>query len=206
MKLYGIAQSRSFRPLWALEESGLEFEFAIIDFTSDQGPLGRFSPEYKQLNLHSKVPTLVDGDLVLTESAAILNYIARKAPAAKLMPMDDPVAQARYDEMAFFVLTELEQPLWSNGKHRFALPEEHRIPRMLECAKFEFAKALDALQRLMGDRQYALGDSFTNADILVAHTLTWAERFKFEVPKKLLAYRDFHYQRPACQRALAKIA
>ncbi|MFM1895288.1 MAG: hypothetical protein RLZZ385_362 [Pseudomonadota bacterium] len=205
MRLFGFGQSRSFRALWALEESGLSFEYVALDPASNESGKGAKGEDYRALNVHGKVPTLVDGDLVLTESAAILNHIARRAPAVGLGPSADPSEQARYDELAFFIMTELEQPLWSNGKHRFALPPEQRIPQMLDCANFEFAKALAALDRHVGEREFALGNRFTNIDILLAQTLNWAERFKFQVPAPCLAYRDRHYQRPACQRALARV-
>ena len=148
----------------------------------------------------------MDGSLVLTESAAILNHIARRAPETGLGPRADLNEQARYDELSFFILTELEQPLWSHGKHRFALPAERRVPQMLECATFEFEKALAALDHHLDADGHALGDRFTNIDILLAQTLNWAERFRFAVPAGWLAYRDRQFARPACQRALARVA
>jgi len=108
--------------------------------------------------------------------------------------------------MMYFIISELEQPLWSNGKHRFALPEDQRIPQMLETAKFEFAKATRTLDHLLGKRKFAVGDKFTMADILLAQTFNWAIRFKFDVPEHYVALRDRHYQRPAALRALKVIA
>jgi len=207
MKLYGMAQSRSFRALWALEESGLAYDYVPVKLLTDPAaPDSAQNPDYLALNVQGKVPTLVDGDLILTESAAIVNYIGRAAPAANLIPRDDATLMARYDELLFFILAELEQPLWSNGKHRFALPEAQRIPQMLETAKFEFAKAIKTLDHLLGDGQYAIGDTFTMADILLAQTFNWAIRFQFDVPEHYVALRERHYARPAAQRALQVIA
>ncbi|HAT57886.1 MAG TPA: glutathione S-transferase family protein, partial [Gammaproteobacteria bacterium] len=148
---------------------------------------------------------LVDGDKVLTESIAIVNYIARLAPESKLMPTSVSDL-ARYDELSCFVLAELEQPLWSKGKHLFALPEEQRVPAMLDTAKFEWAKAVRSLDALLEDTEYALGDQFSAIDILLAHTFNWAQRFEFDVPEKYIALRDRHFARPAAQRALASMA
>lgn len=207
MKLYGMAQSRSFRALWALEESGLAYEYVPVKLlASATEPDSTQNPDYLALNVQGKVPTLMDGDFVLTESAAIVNHIGRSAPAAGLLPIDDPKLMARYDELLFFILAELEQPLWSNGKHRFALPETQRIPQMLETAKFEFAKAIKTLDHLLGNREYAIGDRFTMADILLAQTFNWAIRFQFDVPAHYVALRERHYQRPAAQRAMQVIA
>ena len=109
---------------------------------------------------------------------------------------------ARLDELASFVLAELEQPLWSKGKHTFALPQEQRIPQMLETAKFEFQKAVTTLDHMLPESEFAVADSFTLVDILLAQTFNWAIRFQFEVPARFVALRDRHYARPAAQRAL----
>lgn len=207
MKLYGFSQSRSFRALWALEEAGLEYEYIAVNFGSEEGPHGSRSPEYMAINPQGKVPTLIDGGLTLTESGAMLNHIARTAgPEKNLIPAHNEELLGRYDEVLFFVLSDLEQPLWTNGKHRFALPEQQRVPQMLETANWEFAKAQRALHHHLDGRRYVVGENFSVADILLAHTLNWADRFKFQVDQALLDYRDFHYQRPAAQKAVAIVA
>ena len=80
MKLYGMQQSRSFRCLWALEESGLEYKYAPIKLrTNENEPDSAQNPDYLAINVQGKVPTLIDGNMTLTESVAILNHIARSA-------------------------------------------------------------------------------------------------------------------------------
>ncbi len=206
IKLYGFQQSRSFRALWALEESGLKYQYVGVKLRTDADvPDSATNPKYLAVNVQGKVPTLVDGELTLTESVAILYYIARSAPESGLLPNASMDVYARIDELACFVLAELEQPLWSKGKHMFALPEEYRIPQMLETAKFEFAKALGALDHLLDDLEksrFAIGGSFSLADILLAQTFNWALRFEFDLPQPYIDFRDRLYQRPACRRAL----
>ena len=148
------------------------------------------------------MPTLLNDGLVLTESIAILHYIARCAPESGLLPNASMDVYARLDELTSFVLAELEQPLWSKGKHTFALPEKQRIPQMLETAKFEFKKAVATLDHMLPETEFAVADSFTLVDILLAQTFNWAIRFQFEVPARFVALRDRHYARPAAQRAL----
>ncbi len=201
MKLYGMGKSRSFRALWALEEAGLEYEYVAVEFASS-GENGALSDAYRKLNFQGKVPTLVDGDIVLTESGAILNYIAGNSADLTLIPSNSLVRRARYDEIMFFVQTELEQALWSNGKHRFALPEEFRIKEMLNTATFEFNKAMATLEHLFDGEGFVVGEDFTMADVMLAHTLTWAESFKFEVPEKFLTYRNKMYYRKGCKNAI----
>lgn len=202
IQLYGLGPSRSFRCLWALEEAGLEYDFHNINIGRDDENGGQHA-NYLKINPQGKIPTLIDGDFVLTESAAIVNYIDAKAKA-NLIPIGAK-ERARYDELSSFVISELEQPLWSNGKHRFALPKDQRLEGMLEVATWEFAKAMKAFDALFSFDQYVLGDQFSMADILVAHTIHWANRFKFEVPKKHLEYCDQMYARDAAKRASSKV-
>tara|TARA_B100000446_G_scaffold98734_1_gene92527 strand:+ start:80 stop:706 length:627 start_codon:yes stop_codon:yes gene_type:complete len=206
MKLYGMQQSRSFRCLWALEEAGIEYEYIPVKLkTEPEDPDSAKNPKYLALNVQGKVPTLVSDDLVLTESVAILNYIGRCAPDSGLLPNASMALYAKLDEMIAFVLAELEQPLWSKGKHMFALPEDHRIPQMFETAKFEFAKAINTLDHLLNEGEFAIANSFTIADILLAQTFNWAIRFEFDLPQKYIELRDRHYARPAAKRAMAVI-
>ena len=202
IKLYGLGRSRSLRCLWALSEAQIECDFIPLELGSDSANSTQ-SPEYLKINSQGKVPSLIHDDFVLTESAAILNYIDTLSEQS-FIP-SDPKARARYDELAYFVLAELEQPLWSNGKHRFAIPEEHRIPQMLETANWEFAKAVKALGELVTIDEYALGGEFTFADVLLAQTIDWADRFKFTVPEQYLKYRDNMLSRPAAVAAIAKV-
>lgn len=201
--LYGLGPSRSFRCLWALAEADLEHEFVSLEL-SGTGSNGAKSPEYLKLNPQGKVPSLKHDDFVLTESAAILNYIDTLANG-RFIP-SAAKDRAKYDELAFFVLSELEQPLWTTGKHKFAIPEEQRVEQVLDTAKWEFDKALNAFDKLVNINGFVLGDSFTFADILVAQTFNWADRFGFDVPANYLQYRDAMYAREAAVNSIAKFS
>ena len=206
MKLYGVGKSRSFRTIWAAEEAGLNYEYIEVAFGGTEEN-GSNSEAYRQLNCQGKVPTMFDDGLVLTESAAIVNYIASKNSALNLIPKEGSIDRALYDQIVFFVLTDLEQPLWTSGKHRFALPKAQRVPQMLETAIWEFEKSQNALKSMIGEApEFVLGEQFTMADVLVAHTLIWADNFKFELSDGFRAYKDRMVERVACQAALAKLA
>ena len=82
MKLYGHPNFRATRALWALEEVQAEYEYVHLDLETGQGR----SDSYLALNPAGKVPTLVDGDLVITESAAICLYLGDKFPESGLVP------------------------------------------------------------------------------------------------------------------------
>lgn len=210
MIVYGSGQSRSFRVVWALEEASLEYEYRKLQFGSKEQH-GSLNSEYRKLNPQGKVPVLLDDEFVLTESAAIVNYIASLAPEKKLVVNDEVKLKARFDEFTYFIMTELEQPLWNNGKHRFALPKEQRVTAMLDTAKFEFQKALSALEKLFDpeDWEFAMSgrgaDYFTIIDVLLAQTIQWAVRFEFEVPQTYIEYSERMFARDAAVKALALI-
>lgn len=197
LTVYGCANTRSSRVLWALEEAGAEYEYVAIDLRAGTG----WKPEYLALNPGGKVPTLVDGGLVLTESAAICTYIGDRFPASRLTPPVGSPERAHYDQWCYFALSELEQPLWTLAKHLFALPERRRVPAVLDTARWEFAVAVKILALGLGQREFIVGDHFTAADILMAHTLAWASAFKLPLEHDhLVTYTERLLARPAWTR------
>src|SRR5262249_54763410 len=76
MKLYGFGPARSLRALWALKELDADFEFVPVKLQAGEHK----RPEFLRLNPAGKIPVLVDGDIVIPESAAIVMYLANKYP------------------------------------------------------------------------------------------------------------------------------
>ncbi|MDD5036430.1 MAG: glutathione S-transferase family protein [Methylococcaceae bacterium] len=196
--LYGCPYTRSTRAAWALEEAGAEYEYVKVDISAGEGR----ALSYRRINLGGKVPALVDGDFVLTESAAIIAYIGDQYPQARLIPISDARLRGLYDQWCYFVIGELEQPLWTIAKHRFALPEDWRVPAVIDTAIKEFAQPLKVLESGLGDQPFILGETFTGADILIAHTLAWAKKYELAPQsERLQAYMDRTLSRPALTRA-----
>lgn len=204
LRVYGLTNSRSNRVVWTLEEIGADYEFVPVDL---QQNLAEGKP-FTDLNPGRKVPVLDDDGWLLTESAAICTYLADRHPEAKLVPPAGTRERARYDQWCFFVLSELEQPLWTKAKHRFALPEDWRIEGIEQTAIKEFRIAERVLAQGLGDQPFILGDQFSAADILIATTLNWAQRGE-EISldeDNLKAYSDRLLARPALARTLERSA
>ena len=196
--LYGMPNTRSFRVLWALEETGLEYDYRVVRLGKGEGQ----REEFLALNPAGKLPVLMDGELVLTESAAICSYLADCAPERGLIPGSGTADRARYNQWCFFVLSELEQPLWTMSKHKFALPKEYRVRDMLPTAEFEFRRAARVLDQGLGEREYLVGQRFSMADLLAAHTLVWARAYKVEHEcPRLESYLNRILQREAWRKA-----
>ena len=196
--LYGFSQSRSTRAAWALEEAGADYDYVAVDLKKGEGR----QPAFLAVNPGGKVPALVDEGLTLTESAAIVTYIGDRCPESGLTPPPRTAERAEYDQWCSFVISELEQPLWTLGKHRFVLPEDWRVPAIEPTAKKEFAVAVGVFETGLGDRRYLLGDAFTAADIMAAYTLSWGRNWQV-LPEnsRLQAYLERTLSRPALERA-----
>jgi glutathione S-transferase len=103
--VWGSGTSRALRVLWALHELGLDYEHQPIGPRTGE----TLTDDYGHLNAKRKIPTLVDGDRVLTESGAIVNYLfaAYGADANVFVPAN-PFEQAVSDEWCYFALMELD--------------------------------------------------------------------------------------------------
>ncbi len=199
MELYGVASSRTRRVLWALEEIGAEFTFHKVDLSKGE----HRKPAYLAINPNGKVPAFVDGDITLFESGAVCNYLALKYPNARLLPEPGSRDAALCQQWIFWVISELEQPLWSMAKHRFVLPEARRIPAMLELAAYEWQHPSSILAEHLAGRDYMVGNAFTLADIFVAHTLNWARGAKVALPGAAAEdYLERMLARPAFERTM----
>ncbi len=199
MKLYGFGPTRSLRALWGLKELGLEFEFVPVNLAAGE----HRSPAFLAINPAGKVPVLVDGDLVLPESAAIVLYLAEKYPEKGLMPSTLHERAQAY-RWVLFAMTELEQPLWRMAKHSFLYPEHRRLPQDIDLAREDFLAMAAVLERHMDGRRFIVGEHFSVADCVTAYLMDWAnERGLLEGLPNLAAYLQRMYQRPTAPRRIA---
>jgi glutathione S-transferase len=201
--VYGCPGTRSLRVVWALEEAGAAYDYRRVDLATGAGR----KPPFIEINPGGKVPALVDGNFVLTESAAIVTWVGTRYPESGLLPVAATPHRAQYDAFCFFVLSELEQPLWTIAKHTFALPEKRRVPAILETAAWEYGVACRTLASRFGMREYAVGDGFTGADVLLAQTLAWGRSQSLQPGNEhLVAYVERMLGRPAATRARSREA
>lgn len=201
--VYGFPNTRSTRITWLLEELGEDYQYHLIDFMQGEHK----SAEFLAINPAGKVPAIKLDDLLMTESGAIVSHLADSFADGGLIPAVGTMQRARYEQWSYFVLCELEQALWTMGKHRFALPEALRVAAVITTAEWEFQQALSLLSEGLGDGDYLLGEQFSAVDILAAHTLMWAEAFKQPIAQaNLQAYLQRCMQRPALLKAKQKEA
>jgi glutathione S-transferase len=200
MKLYGFGPTRSLRALWGLRELGLDFEFEVVSL-----PAGEHQrPDFLRLNPAGKLPVLIDGDLVIPESAAIVLYLAEKYPQKNLLPAD-LAERAQVYRWVMFAMTELETPLWRITRHSALLPPEKRLPQDIVLAREDFARMAAVLEQHMEGRSFIVGDALTAADCVSAYLMDWAnENSLLEDTPNLQAYLARLYGRPAAPQRIAQ--
>ncbi|MBD3665666.1 glutathione S-transferase family protein [Sulfitobacter aestuariivivens] len=182
----GTIKSRGFRVMWMLEEIGQPFEHV---------PSGPRSAETMKYNPLGKIPALVDGDEVLTDSVAIMTYLGDKH-GALTAPAGTP-ARARQDAMMLWLIDEFDAVLWTYAKHAFVFPEDRRVPEIKDALKAEFERSAAVLSdRLEGP--FLMGDEMTIVDIMAVHCLNWSIGAKFpRVDDKLNLWAKGLRERPA---------
>ena len=199
MRLYEFGPTRSIRARWTLQELGVPFESVPVNLAAGE----HRRPEFLAINPAGKVPVLVDGDFVLTESVAIVLYLAEKYPDKGLMPIDLE-QRAELNRWLLFAATELEQPLWRISRHTALYPEHLRLPGDVAIASQEFKDMAAVLDRHMNGRQFVVGDRVTVADFVTAYTLDWAnEQRLLDGFPQLRAYMERMYDRPKAPLRIA---
>lgn len=191
----GATKSRAFRVMWMLEEMGEEYT---------QIAAGPRTPEAMRYNPSGKIPALLDGDEVLTDSVAIMTYLGDKH-GVLTAPAGTP-ARARQDAMTFWLIDEFDAILWATAKHSFVFPEDQRVPAIKDSLKGEFARAADLLaERLEGP--FLMGDQMTHVDILAVHCINWSIGAGFaRVNDKLGQWATTMRDRDAFKASQVKVA
>ncbi|PAJ79326.1 glutathione S-transferase family protein [Burkholderia ubonensis] len=199
MKLYGFAGTRSQRALWGLKELDADFEFISVNLLEGEHK----RPEFLRLNPAGKVPVLVDGDLVIPESAAIVLYLADKYPQKALLPVDLATRAQAY-RWVMFAVTELEQPLWRITRHTMLYPPDKRLPADIALAREDFVNMAAILDRHLDGRAFIVGDTLTVADCVTVYLIDWANELKLiDAFPQLQAYLERLYARPNAPQRIA---
>jgi glutathione S-transferase len=189
----GKANSRATRVLWVMEELGLNY---------DHVPAAPRSEGVVSFNPAGKVPVLIENGTPITDSTAIIQYLADKHGA--LTYPAGTIDRARQDSLTQFLLDEFDSALWMAARHSFILPEELRQAAIKQSLIWEFANSQKTLVRRMGDGPFLMGAQMTVPDIILTHCGQWARIAKFPVQEeKLTAYLDRMFARSALQKVMA---
>lgn len=170
LQLYGIPRSRANRCLWMLEEMGQPYE--LVEKSAHPDDLQ--TAEYLRLNPNARIPTLVDGELVVWESLAINLYLAQKYEGP--MHAGSPEVVARATQWSLWAMLELETLSLDLLHHRALLADVARDASHAERNELLLQRPLGVLNKTLDGREYLLGNDFTVGDLNVSVILAWARR------------------------------
>ncbi len=184
------------RCLWMLEEMGRPYQ--LIEKSTRADDLQ--SNEYLRLNPNARIPTLVDGDLVLWESMAINLYLAQKYEGS--MHCARPEVLGLAAQWSFWAMLETEALLLELLQHRAMLPEFARDASYAERDELLLQKPLSVLNDALAARDYLGGNSFTVADLNVASILVWGKMARLNLSNhpEVARWFDICLVRPAYGR------
>ena len=199
MVLHGFPMSpNTRRALLALEEVGAEYRLEPVDLMTG----AQKSEAYRKLNPTARVPTLVDGDVVLWESNAIVVYLAEKVPG-RLFVGQTPTERGDVARWMFMNAAHLSPALARIFAHTIRLPEDQRIPRIVEESRTEVDRGLGAIElHLTQSGREFLGGPFGIADLSVAPSLGFAPMLglSFDAYPSVAAWQSRVHARPSWKK------
>lgn len=175
IELYHCADARSFRALWALEELGLPYTLHLLPFP----PRAR-APEYLQLNPLGTIPLLVDGDTRMTESAAILQYLAVRYGRSPLAVAPQEPAYGAWLNWLHFGEATLTFPQTLVLRYRILESEPRRQPQVADDYARWFLSRLRHVERALERGEHLCAGRFTMADVSVGYALLLARTLKLD--------------------------
>ena len=190
LTLYHSPASRAVTAYWMLEELGVPFSVKTVDIRKGE----QKSAAYLKLNPAGKVPTLTDGEVVVSENPAIAIYLADRYGYGTLAPrIDDPDRGPYLKWMVFS--TAVVDPVATLHKNAIDLPG-------FDVSFGAFDDMVGVVNGVLAQRQYLLGDRFTAADVVLGGTLArlMYQKVLPETPQ-LMDYRDRLTEREAFHRA-----
>ncbi|MGV6804654.1 MAG: glutathione S-transferase family protein [Ruegeria sp.] len=200
MQIYYAPRTISIAVVIALEEAGLEYEPIILDFAAGE----QTTPAYKQINSKGRVPALVVDGGILTETGALLEFIAAKAPEARLVP-SDPILAARMREVMYYLAStmhvnhahKMRGHRWADRKSSWKDMKDKVAQTMSASCDYISSNALRG--------PFVLGESFSLADAYLYVVCSWLEGDGVDVLAypKIQAFRTAMEARPSVQAVRA---
>jgi glutathione S-transferase len=195
MKLYYSTGACSLSPHIVLREAGHDFQLEKVDTKTKKTETGA---DYWQINPKGYVPALqLDDGSILTEGPATVQYLADRAPGAKLAPPNGTLERYRLQEMLNFISTEVHKqfsPLFNP-----ATPAEQR-----QVLMDKIGTRFDFLAKHLQGKKFLFGDQFSVADAYLFTVVNWTQFVKMDTARwpVLNEYQKRVAERPAVQAAL----
>ncbi len=204
LKLYYAANSCALATHILLEEVGADYSTQRIDFSKEQ----QKSPDFLKINPKGRVPALVTDRGILTETPAMLVYVAQSFPAAGLAPMDDPFAFARMQSFNSYLCSHLHVAHAHRMRgHRWVdADDSHSIAAMQRKVPETVGSAFEMIERDMLKGPWVMGDTYTICDPYLFTLAQWMEKDGVDLARvpRVVDHRRRVSERPAVKRAIAE--
>jgi glutathione S-transferase len=161
----------------ALECAGAKYETVRLDFSKTQ----QRSPEYLRINPKGRVPALVTDRGVITETPAILQYIAQTHPQAGLVPLDDPFLLAKVNEFNSYICATVHVAHAHKRRASRWADDEHAQAAMAAKAAQNMADCFDLIERRMLQGPWVLGEQFSISDPYLFTLAGWLKGHGIDV-------------------------
>lgn len=195
--VYG--EGRGFRVVWLLEEMGLPYALRDVDLLKDLAE----DPEFLSINPAGFIPALVDGDVTMVESIAIMEYLLARHGPSPLAPAAEDAAFPLYQQFLHLGEAGLAASVYFVSGARNIAPEDQRDNWSARQALSVFETRLGLVRRQLERTPWLAGDAFTAADISVGYALEMARKnIGYEFGEVELAYMARLRARPGYKRAL----
>jgi glutathione S-transferase len=202
LKLYYSPGSCALASHIALQETGAAYTTERIDFKSNR----QNSPEYLAVNPKGRVPAMVTDRGILTETPAILAYIAQSFPLAKLAPLDDPFAFAQVQSFNSYLCSTVHVAHAHGGRGYRWADEESSLADMKRKVPETVAAGFALIERGMLKGPWVMGETYTICDPYLFTLAQWLDRDGVDLSRlpKVMDHRARMSERPAVRNALAE--
>ena len=198
IKIWATQGSRAIRPIWTAEEMGLDFELTMMPF-----PPRVFMKEYLDVNMLGTIPYLTDGEVKMTESVAMAQYLVEKYGPTDLRVSSDEPDYPSYLNWLFHSDATLTFP--QTVVLRYKLQEPGVADAAVDGYSRWFVSRLKLLETTLEDREYLCSDRFTIADICVSYAITLADSLGIEQAFKpnIKRWTDMLFERAAYKKSMS---
>jgi glutathione S-transferase len=202
LKLYYAPGTCALASHIALEEAGAGYTTERLDFKSNQ----QNSPEYLAINPKGRVPALVTDRGVLTETPAMLGFIAQSFPQAKLAPLDDPHAFAQMQAFNSYLCSTVHVAHAHRGRGYRWATDEASFADMKRMVPKSVGACFALIERGMLKGPWVMGDSYTICDPYLFTIAQWLEGDSVDLSAlpKVADHRKRMAERPAVHKAMAE--
>ena len=204
LKLYYAAHSCALATHIVLEEVGADYSTVRIDFAAEQ----QKSAEYLKINPKGRVPALVTDKGILTETPAMLVYVAQSFPQARLAPMDDPFFFAEIQSFNSYLCSHLHVAHAHRMRgHRWVDADDaHSIAAMRRKVPESVGAGFELIEREMLKGPWVMGDHYTICDAYLFTLAQWLEKDGVDPARipRVVDHRRRMSERPSVKKAIAE--